>query len=184
MPAVAPVAARAICARYELSYSARKLLREGMSPGDFIDALIKDGDCTSALEFLAYGLPPREAVWWGGLCLQHVFGEKLASNDRAAARAAILWVMQPTEPNRTAAAAPAQAAGALSAAGRLATAVAQFPPNTGQPNQPPIPPPYAANASIFDAMKLMWAKEKPERMSSRQKQFVDLGMQCGKGRIF
>src|SRR6185437_2352129 len=117
IPAVAPLPAAAICARYELNFGARKVLRDGMSARDFVEALVKQNDFTSALEFLAYALPPRVGIWWGCLCLQHVFGDKLAGSDRAACMAAVLWVLQPTEQYRTAAAGPAQTAGASSAPG-------------------------------------------------------------------
>ncbi|HET9743530.1 MAG TPA: hypothetical protein VFQ00_12330 [Terriglobales bacterium] len=186
MPAAAPVSAAAICARYQTSPGERRLLRDGMTSRQFVEELLKKEEFVSAIEFLAHALPPREAIWWGCLCLQHASGNSLNGNDKAACLATVMWVMQPVEQYRAAAAAPAQTAGVNSPAGRLALAVSQLPPNFGQPNQQPLPlgsSAYAANASVADAIKLASVKGGTSRIRPLQKQFVELGLQCAKGHI-
>jgi hypothetical protein len=74
--------------------------------------------------------PAREAIWWGCMCLQHACGDSLSLTEKAACRAAVQWVLQPTEENRAAAKAPADKAGPTNPAGALAAAAK---PNRGQP---------------------------------------------------
>lgn len=114
-----------VCARFDLAKDAKPLLREGMKPAEFLAALLEQKKHVDAIMFLAHALPPRESVWWGCLCMQHASGGNLLPADKAAARAAAQWVMNPTEENRAAAKAPSEAAPPPSVAGTLARAAHQ-----------------------------------------------------------
>src|SRR5438270_5229403 len=60
-----------VARNYELGADARGLLNDGLSPGAFVEALRAAALYDDALQFLAYALPKREAVWWACLCLWH-----------------------------------------------------------------------------------------------------------------
>ncbi len=168
-------AAAAICARFDVTKDALALLREGMTPAEFLDALLASRQHVAGIDFLAHALAAREGVWWGSLCLQHACGNDLPAPDRAALRAAVEWVLQPTEANRAAAQAPAQAAGLVSAAGALAM-VASLKENA---EPPPIPPAKA----VANAVKTATTKGDPARIVDTQRLFVELGIGVAEGRF-
>jgi hypothetical protein len=86
-----------ICARFDLKAEAKPLLRDGMPPRDFIEALVVNKQYVSGIDFVAHALPPREAVWWGCLCLQHACGDSLSAQEKAACRTAVRWIFEPTD---------------------------------------------------------------------------------------
>jgi len=162
-----------ICQRFHAPPDARALLREGMGPRQFIEALTAKKQYLAAIEFLAHAMPAREAIWWGCLCMQHACGEVLTPPERAAGIAAVRWVMQPTEENRGAARAPADAAGCTSPAGALALAA-----NGGLP-----PGPYGPAKSVVMAVKLSALKSPPAGIIEAQRLFVELGVGVAEGKF-
>ena len=133
-----------ICARFELKQEAQPLLRDGIAPREFVDALAVHRQYLAGIDFMAYGLPPREAIWWGCLCLQHASGGKLSELDKAACRAAIKWILEPVEENRLAAKEPAEKAGLGCPAGALAAACHQ----TEDPGGELLGAPFAGLSSM------------------------------------
>ncbi|MGA3186714.1 MAG: hypothetical protein ABSF22_06345 [Bryobacteraceae bacterium] len=160
-----------VCANFDLDSRARKLLRDEMSPQEFVKELIDKKQFVPAIEFLAHALPVREGVWWGALCMHHVMGEDLSLADQAAASAAVMWVMQPDERTCAAAKAPGESADPLSAAGALALAASQ----TADPW------PFAHAESVANAVKLASLKMSGVNMQKIQRAFVDLGLQVAEG---
>lgn len=173
-----------ICAHYTLPSPAKKLLREGMSPGEFIAALAENNKYPDAITFMARALPVREAVWWGCLCMQHACGDNLAVNEREAAVAAVQWVMQPNEENRVAAKAPAGAAPPPLVAGALAMAAFQSGGNIASPNMPPqAPAPFAAAKSVALAVTLASVKSDPALVGKTQRCYLELGLEIAAGKL-
>lgn len=173
-----------ICARFLSSKEARALLRDGMAPGPFIEALMANKQYIAGIDFLAHALPPREAVWWGCLCFQHVCGNAMSPPDKGAATAAVHWVLQPGDSTRGAAKVQGEAAGPASVAGALAMAAYQTGPGFASPGGPPIPaPPFATAKSVANAVKLACTKSNPARMIETQKSFVELGIGVAAGRF-
>ncbi len=166
---------RDICIRFGASKPVWALLREGMSPEDFVAALVEHEDYVSAIEFIAFAMPAREALWWGCLCLQYACGENLTPPDRAALQAATVWVIWPIENYRVAAYAPAQAAGLASAGGALAMAAHLV----GVQGAVPISP----ARSIANSVKLASTKMPPPKITATQRQFVEMGVGVGQGRF-
>jgi hypothetical protein len=164
-----------ICARFGASKQAWALLREGMAPEDFVAALVEHKDCVSAIEFMAHAMPPREGVWWGCLCLQHACGENLTPPERAALKAATVWVIWPTEGYRAAAYAPAQAAGITSPAGALAMAAHL----AGVAGTVPVTPATA----VANAVKMTTLKGAPAKIKDNQRLYVELGVGVAEGRF-
>jgi hypothetical protein len=175
----APTAAE-VCARFVLEKQALQLLRNGMAPGKFVEALVANKHYAVAIDFMAHALPTREAVWWGCLCLQHASAGNLSPEDKIACKAAVQWVMQPTEENRAAARAPAEATGPASPSGSLAAAANQ----TGGTVALPVAPVLFASAnSVAMAVKLASVKVDPAKIADTQRLFVELGVGVAEGRF-
>src|SRR6516225_8723800 len=173
---ISAVTASEVCAHFNLEQSARRLLDDRMGPGEFVEALVVSKQYLAGIEFVAHALPAREAIWWGCLCLQHACGNDLPASDRTACKAAVRWVLEPTEKNRAAAKAPAEAAGPGSPAGALATAAHQTGGSLAPPNLPPLPPePFAPAKAVANAVKFASLKGDPLRTTDRQRLFVELG---------
>ncbi len=173
-----------VCARFDLAKDAKPLLREGMKPAEFLAALLEQKKHVDAIMFLAHALPPRESVWWGCLCMQHASGGNLLPADKAAARAAAQWVMNPTEENRAAAKAPSEAAPPPSVAGTLARAAHQSGGSVAPPGMPPqAPQPYAFAAAVATAVKLASTKADPVNIAKTQGSYVHLGLEVAQGRF-
>ena len=173
------VTAAEICGRFDLPSEAWPLLDESMAPSDFVEALVAEKLYVAGIDFLAHALAPREAIWWGGLCFQHVCGDEWSAEDKAAGRAAIQWVLDPTESHRAAAGAPATIAGPASAAGRLAMAVHQT--DVEEPADAPSGPvdPFAPAKAVAGAVKLASIRSEPVRIADTQRLFVELGLRIG-----
>ena len=173
-----------ICARFSLKKEAWALLRLGMRPEEFAAALAADKQYITGIDFMAHALPAREAIWWGCLCLQHICGENLAPLDKEACRAAVQWVVQPTEWNRAAVLVPARMAGPVSVAGGLAMAVYQTGENIAPPNMPPrAPQPFAPAKAVAGAIKMACTKAEPIKIVETQRLFMELGMGLAEGEL-
>jgi len=170
---IGPVTAAEICLRYDAPTGVRRLLRSGLGVRELIDQLSAGKQYVDAIEFLAYALPPREGVWWGGLCLQHSSGEALSPAERAAAIAAVRWVIQPTDENAAAAKGPGGAVGMASPAGPLALAA-----GGGM-----RPGPYGAAQTVAMAVKLATLKSPPAGMQETQRQYLELGIGVAEGKF-
>lgn len=174
-----------VCAHFELREDARPLLTPAATPREFLDALLDRRLFTSALSFVAHALPPREAVWWGCLCVRHAVGPGLAPSEAAAVKAAAEWVLEPTEERRRTAAALAEQTGVGTPAGSLATAAAWTggslaPPD---PRLPVVPPgPHLPAKAVSGAVLLASAKAEPVRIAEVQRAFVLLGIDVAEGR--
>lgn len=157
-----------VCARFNLSSEARKLLQDGMTPGAFLDALLAKKQNVAAIDFMAHALPLREGVWWGCLCMQHAIGDNLTAPERGAATAAVQWVLQPGDETRAAAKSPSEAAGPGTAAGALAMAVSSTGP--------------ASLKAVGNGVKLASLKTEPPQIANLQRAFVELGVEIAEGK--
>jgi hypothetical protein len=181
---VAAVTAAEVCACFDLKPEARLLLRDGMGPKEFVAVLVANKQYIAAIDFITHALPAREAVWWGCLCLQYGSGGILSPLDKAACKAAVQWVVQPTEENRAAAQAPAREAGLVTPAGQLAMAANQTGGNIAPPNTPSMAPgPFAPANAVAIAVKMATSKAEPVKIVDTQRLFVELGIGVAEGRF-
>ncbi len=172
-----------ICSRVYLDKAALDLLRPGMSPRAFVDALVEKGQFLAGIDFMAHVLPSREAIWWGCLCLHHTCGSKLEPWERRAYRLTVQWVLQPDETNREATKQPALVLGPASAAGCLAAAANQTGGSIGPPDGPPMPPsPLAPNKAVAIAVKVASTKVDAPEIQPTQRSLIGLGMAVAEGR--
>ena len=111
-----------VCKRFPLGEDAKKLLRDGMTPPQFLAVLTEKQLAVDAVRFLAHALPKREAVWWACLCARQAAGGNLPAKPAAALQAAERWAADPSEDNRRKAQAAAEAAEMSTPAGCAAMA--------------------------------------------------------------
>ena len=182
-----------VCRNFDLKEEARPLLREGQSPREFLDALLAGKKYAQGIDFLAHALPPREAIWWGCLCLEKGTGSDLPPLDLEAFKAAAKWVLDPSEENRHAAQTRGKALGASAPAGLIAMAAgwtggSLAPPMTSAnpkvPQPPPVPPgPFVPAKAVAGAILLASAKGDPTKLLPMQRSFVELGIGVAEGRF-
>lgn len=181
---VTAATASEICARLYLDKAALGLLRPGMSPRAFVNALVEQEQYLAAIDFLAHALPSRDAIWWGCLSLQRTCGAKLEPWERRAFRITVQWVLQPNETNRAAAKQPAEVLGPASAAGNLAAAANQTGGSAGPPQGPPVPPsPFAPARAVAVAIKVASAKCEATEIEGTQRSLIGLGLAIAEGRF-
>jgi hypothetical protein len=179
-------AARAaeICQHFELKEEARPLLAPDATPREFLDALLAGRQFQAAIAFVAHALPQREAVWWGCLCLRHACPAPLPPKEEEACKAAVQWVLEPTEENRRRARGPGEAAGVGTPAGALALAASWTGGSLSPPNLPPVPPsPYMTAKGVVGAVLLAATKGDPAKIVDTQRLFVELGIDLASGRV-
>src|SRR5207302_301373 len=111
-----------VCKRIAPGEAAKGLLREGLNARQYLDLLTENGLLPDAVRFLAQVAPKREAVWWACRCARSVAGAEPPAQAAAALKAAEKWAADPSEDNRRAAQAAAEAAGAETPAGCAALA--------------------------------------------------------------
>ena len=166
-----------ILERYDPSDDATALVQEGMSPVDFFDTLVEKGLVPDALTFLAYGLPPREALLWGLRCVREVTPEEPPEEIANAIAAADAWITEPDEDRRYAAFPAAEAAAYETPAGCLALAV-YFSGGSMAPADCPAVPvgEWFCSRTVAAAIHVCYLGGDPEKADETARGFVDLGL--------
>jgi len=181
---VKAVKAAEVCRHFELKEETRSVLRDGLSPREFVDALLANKHYPAAIQFLAHALPHREAILWGCLCLEHATGDGWPDVEKAACKAAVQWVLDPSEENRQATKAPADAAGVSAPAGALAMAVSWTGGSMTADNLPPVPPgPSLPAKGVAGAVALAAVKADATKIADTQRRFVELGIAVAEGKV-
>lgn len=94
-------ASRVAAACPDIGAIARNLLAADLTPGRYLDRLVRERLYVDAVRFIAYALPARHAVWWAAMCLAEINDvDALASEEKAAFKATIDWVVRPDESHR------------------------------------------------------------------------------------
>jgi hypothetical protein len=182
LPRVPAATAAEVCQRFRLGRVAAALLRDDLTPGQFLDLLAEHRLFKDATSFLAHALPKREAVWWAVLCVREVVGPAPPDLVAAALRAAEAWVQDPSEANRRAAREAAMAAGAASPAGMAATAAFQSGGSIGPPDGREILPSEQATArTVASALTFAVLQPPAEKAPERLLSFVAKGVEVATG---
>lgn len=182
MKADAKIRATALARDLELSDEGRALLRNDQSPDQFLSLLGSHHHYNDGLQFLSRWLPIREAVWWACECLWHLDRPTPSRKvDEEALRAAVQWVVEPTEPHRRAAEQAADAASMSAPAGCIAQAVFWSGGSISLCDLPAVePPPHAAARMI--ALALILATAGSPAQEQHRHRFLHLGYQVATGR--
>jgi hypothetical protein len=177
--------AKQICDRFVVSDAGAALLTPELTPLPFLDALVEAEAYTDAVNFLAFGLPKREAVWWASVSLRAA-GVAPSGPAHEAVSAAEEWVRRPSEENRIAAGARAESMPQDQPAGWAAWGAFWSGGSLAPPSMPPVPPGGTLTAkAVAGALTLAAAKD-PKRALERFTQFISLGKDIalgGNGRL-
>jgi ABC-type Fe3+-siderophore transport system permease subunit len=83
-----------------LDEGSQSLLKDGMRPEAFIEALSGAGQWADAANVLVAALPAREAIWWVCLCAKGMDVMKRNEAEAKALQAAEKWAFKPNDENR------------------------------------------------------------------------------------
>lgn len=164
----------------ELDPEAKALLAPGATPAVFVKALIDAGMLVDAIRLMAIALPRREAVWWACLNARGTLTADSPPGETAALEAAEAWVYRPTEENRRACFAPAEALKFETPAAYAALAAFWSGGSLAPPDAPVVVPPgdgltgTAAGAAVLLAAAAV-PKETPARYRAALAQALDIG---------
>jgi hypothetical protein len=173
-----PKTATEIGKLFPLGDEAKDLLREGMTPRQYLDALLEKQHYIDALRFLAHALPKREAVWWACLCVRGVAGAGTPPPQTAALQAAERWVADPSEANRQACQGAAEAAGHGLPASCAAMAAFWSGGSMAPPNTPVVPPGETLTAhGAAGAALLAAVATEPQKVPEKQRMFLTQGLE-------
>src|SRR4051812_18076716 len=167
-----------ICGRFPLGLRARRLLKGGMKPGQYLTLLVENKLYADAIRYMAHSLLNREAVWWACLCARSQADalEALPPGQRRSLGAAVRWVLEPTEANRQEAGRSAEAAGTKTPAGAAARAASFALGQAHAPGPGAMPPDPVLSARMAAAGVLLAANS-----SARLRRFITLGLDIAYG---
>ncbi|GGF11072.1 hypothetical protein GCM10011611_15890 [Aliidongia dinghuensis] len=171
-----------ICQGLALTPEAQALNAPGTAAQTLFEALVAQELFADAVRFLARGLPKREAVWWACLCARDRLPPDARPEIEAALKAAEDWVYRPTEENRRAAMAKAEAAqfdtpsswaavGAFWSGGSLSPA--------GNPVVPPAE--HLTGLAVSGSIMLSALQTEPQQAPDRYRQFLAYGANIAGG---
>jgi len=173
-----------VCKHFALGDEAKKLLRDGLTPAQFLDTLIEKQQFPDAVRFLAHALPKQEAVWWACVCARSVGGSNPPPKIAAALQAAEKWVADPSEGNRRAAMPAAEAAEFKTPAGCAAVAAFWSGGSLAPPNVPAVPPgEYLTAHGVAGSVMLAAVQSEPEKAPEKNRKFLAQGIEVAKGTL-
>ncbi len=177
-----------ICQDIQLDEQALSSLASDPSPSGFLAVLLERQLYPDAVRFLARALPKREATWWACICARSVIAATASTELQNALKAAEQWVYKPTEDNRRAAHAAAQATSFESPAAWAAMA-AFWSDGSIAPEDAPVVPPadYLTAKAVAGAVMLAAVMTQPEQASAKYRFFMEQGIDIangGNGRIW
>src|SRR5262249_43726957 len=144
-----------------------------------LEALLRAKQFRPAIQFLAFALPVRDAVWWAALHLLVCRSGNLLKEDARVLEAVARWVLEPDEPRRRAA---AQLVNKETPAGLLASAVALTGGSLRPPPLPHIPPgPDLPPRGVALAVMRAVTSGPPDKIPEGFRQAVALGMHVARG---
>jgi hypothetical protein len=172
-----------VAARFVLSDEAKPLLRPGLTPAQFLDALLDKQLNLDAMRLLAHALPKREAVWWACVCTRAMGGTALTAPLAAAVKSAEKWVNDPSEENRQAAMPAAEAAGYGTPAGCAALGAYFSGGSLGPPNVPAVPPPETLTGdAVAGGLMLAVVMTEPQKAPEKFRTVLAKGVEIANGK--
>jgi hypothetical protein len=172
----AEVCALAAAGGFELSAP------EGASPAEYLNVLISGKKLEQAIQFFAFALPPREAVWWTCICARAVFPEPPPKPLLDAVDAAEAWVRKPTEELRRAAMSRAQATDFQSPATWAAVAAFWSGGSLAPADLPAVPaPPHLLGVAVAGAVTLAAVQTEPQRADQKRAHYLASAIDIANG---
>jgi hypothetical protein len=171
-----------ICQQVALSPEAKALGAPGIAAPALFDAFVAQGLHVDAVRFLARGLPKREAVWWACLCARDRLPPDAPPAVQAALKAAEDWVYKPTEENRRAAWARAEAATFETPSSWAAVGAFWSGGSLSPPENPVVPPgEHLTGLAVAGSIMLAAAQTEPLRAPEHYQQFLAYGANIAAG---
>ena len=160
---------------------------DGAMPGEYVDLLVGAKSFDAAVKFMAFALPPREAVWWACVCARMELQDSVEDAVANALAAAEAWVRKPTDEHRRAAMTCAQAANFDSPAAWAAVGAFWSGGSMGPPDVPAVPAaPHLLGVAIVGAVTLAAVQFQPELAEERRERYITAAVNIangGNGRI-
>lgn len=181
-PATEP-AVRA-CAPLKLSPAARELLHDRQRLVEFQALLVEKELFADAVRVTAACLVPRDAVWWGALCLWSLSRPEPPPEVWAVLQAVLTWLREPSDAHRRAAEAAGRAAGPNTPAGTLGLAVFLSEGSLSLPGLPCVAPePHLTPCTVAAALLQASRKQGPDQAAACQAQFLAIAHEVAQGNL-
>lgn len=180
-PAARPTAE--LVAPLPLTDPAKALLAPDVTVRQFLDKVTAAGLTVDALRILALALPKPEAVWWACVCIRKAVPKpwRVAAED--AVDAAEKWVTDPSDANRRACGAVAEAAGWDTAAGCVAGAAWLSGGSLSPPKLPPVQPREDLTGQTVAGALMLAATVDPATTAVALGTFLQIGMTIADGKL-
>ncbi len=160
---------------------------DDVSPVEFLQELLAAKNLGDAVQFMAFALPAREAVWWACHCARQVQEDPASPAIAAAVEAAEAWVRRPTEENRRGALARAQATDFQSPAAWAAMAAFWSSGSMAPEHVPDVPAPgHLVGCAVAGAVMLAAVQSEPQLADEKRARFLAAAINIangGNGRI-
>jgi hypothetical protein len=165
-----------------LGDEAKALQRDGQTPKQLFDLLLGKPLHLDAIRLLAAALPKREAVWWACLCARQAHGANPPPKIAAALTAAEKWIADPSEENRRATQAAAEAAEMKTPAGCAAMAAFWSGGSLAPANVPAVPPgEQLTGHGVVGAVMLAAVLNQPDKAAEKHSTYLKLGVEVANG---
>jgi hypothetical protein len=152
------------------------------SPAEYLKTLVASPALDEAVQFMAFALPKREAVWWACLCARTQVYDGAPAAALAALTAAEAWVYRPTEENRRAAMERAQATQFDSALIWPAVAAFWSGGSLAPANLPAVPPaPHLLGIAVSGAVTLAAVQTEPALADQKRKRYIEIAIDIANG---
>jgi len=175
-PSAQEICALAAAAGFKLTASASE------SPAQFANDLLAAKNLTGAVQFFAFALPPREAVWWACLCSRDALREPVPEPLKDAVDAAEAWVRDPSEGHRRAAMARAQATDLKSPAAWAAVAAFWSGGSLAPENLPEVPAaPHLTGCAVAGAVMLAAVIFEPQFADQKRARYIASAIDIANG---
>jgi hypothetical protein len=166
----------------DLSGEAQALMREEMTPAQFLDTLDQHALFQDAVRFLAHKLAVNTAIRWGHTCVKDLAPPGPDPRSEPAMSATARWLQLPDDSARRQAREAADQGGVDTAAGCLAMAVALSGGSITPPGAPEIvPPPYSANKLVAVSIMVAVLSHTPEKSAERYRRALVIGRKFDAG---
>lgn len=176
MPEQMAVKTAEVARNADLSGEAHALLREEMTPAQFLDTLEQQALYLDAVRFLAHKLAVNVAIRWGHTCVKELAPSQPDPRSEPAMSATTRWLQLPDDSARRHARETADQSGVDTAAGCLAMAVALSGGSITPPGAPEIvPPPYSANKLVAASIMVAVLSYTPEKSAERYRRALATG---------
>lgn len=153
-----------------------------ISPAEYLNKLVSAPALDDAIQFMAFALPKREAVWWACLCARSQAQDGTPAPALAALTAAEAWVYRPTEENRRAAMERAQATQFDSALIWPAVAAFWSGGSLAPANLPAVPPaPHLLGIAVSGAVTLAAVQTEPALAEQKRKRYIEIAIDIANG---